>query len=509
MSRRDALSRVGARLSRSLPHRGGDQRDHARGDRGRPEVTPSTRARQAAVVGTASLIALAPLAVGAPASAPQQPAAQPRTVAGQAPAGGPGLVEGIQPPASLPWLALTRLDQIVPAATRAGATSTPAATGIPATVEAAYRKAEANLAATQPTCHLSWWMLAGIGYVESGHAAGGQVDANGRVLTPILGPVLDGSTPQTATVVDTDRGAYDGDAVHDRAVGPMQFLPATWRGFGADGNGDGTADPQNVYDAALSAGRYLCASGGDLADPASLHTAILRYNPSETYVTNVLAAGQAYRDGLTPPPVYVPSPTPTPTLPLPRTFPTTPRTATPNRTTRQATPTTPRTTPTPGATATPTPRPTSTPTPSRTTSPSPTATPTPSRTAPPTPTPTATKTPKPTPSHTTPPTSPTPSSTTKPKPTPTTTPSPSTTGPTPTASPTTTPSPTDPEPLPLCEPGEDPIPSDGSGGPDPSPTCRETDDAQEKQAASSEDVSASEVPSATSTRSPQTHHHHH
>ena len=28
-----------------------------------------------------------------------------------------------------------------------------------------------------------------------------------------------------------------------------------------DGNGDGIADPQNVYDASLAAARYLCAAG--------------------------------------------------------------------------------------------------------------------------------------------------------------------------------------------------------------------------------------------------------
>ncbi|MGW2846716.1 hypothetical protein ACWC5G_17575, partial [Streptomyces sp. NPDC001274] len=64
--------------------------------------------------------------------------------------------------------------------------------GIPATVLAAYRKAESDLARTAPGCRLPWQLLAAIGKVESGHAGGGRVDARGTTLTPILGPVLNG-----------------------------------------------------------------------------------------------------------------------------------------------------------------------------------------------------------------------------------------------------------------------------------------------------------------------------
>ena len=34
----------------------------------------------------------------------------------------------------------------------------------------------------------------------------------------------------------------------------MQFIPSTWSRYAADGNGDGVADPQNLYDAAHAAG---------------------------------------------------------------------------------------------------------------------------------------------------------------------------------------------------------------------------------------------------------------
>jgi len=182
--------------------------------------------------------------------------------------------------------------------------------GIPEIVLNAYRSAELAMAGAQPGCGLPWNLLAGIGKIESGHAGGGQTDAAGTTVTPILGPTLNGHLAGNEIITDTDRGLLDGDPTHDRAVGPMQFIPSTWARYATDGNGDGVADPNNVFDAALAAARYLCAGGLDLRDPAQESRAVLRYNNSTSYMANVLAWSTAYRTGGTAAPAVPVAPTP-------------------------------------------------------------------------------------------------------------------------------------------------------------------------------------------------------
>ncbi|MFJ9950989.1 lytic transglycosylase domain-containing protein [Kitasatospora sp. NPDC091207] len=286
---------------------------------------------------------------------------------------------------------------------------------LPATVFAAYRKAETALALRSPACHLPWQLLAAIGEVESGQANRGGVDAAGTTYRPILGPALNGNG--FAAISDTDGGRYDGDRLWDRAVGPMQFIPSTWAYWGVDGNGDGQADPNNIFDAAESAGRYLCAGGRDLADPAQLDRAILGYNNSGEYLRTVknwmshFGTGTATTTPDRPAPATTPSPfattpattAPTPTAPAPATSPAAPA---PAETPTGAATGTPTTTPTQPPTGTPSPAPTTAPTatsspsPSATTSPSATPTGTPSATPTGTPTGTPTATPTGTPSGT-------------------------------------------------------------------------------------------------------------
>ncbi len=201
--------------------------------------------------------------------------------------------------------------------------------GIPAVMLSAYESAAESLARSNPGCDARWWALAAIGAVESAHGAifGSAIDETGRLVDPVVGIALTGRAG-TAAIPDTDDGLYDGDRVWDRAVGPMQFIPSTWRAAGLDGNGDGLIDPQNVYDATLSAAAYLCrgAAPGRLSSPTGLAAAAFSYNHSRAYVSKVLDYAYIYSDGAlgaTRPPAPVPTTTSTTTPPPPTIPPTT------------------------------------------------------------------------------------------------------------------------------------------------------------------------------------------
>jgi hypothetical protein len=91
----------------------------------------------------------------------------------------------------------------------------------------------------------------------------------------------------------------------------MQFLPGTWARYASDGDGDGVADPQNLYDATLAAARYLCSGGLNLRDQSQVLSSILRYNNSMPYAQNVLGWAAAYATGVVPvdlPPLTGPAP---------------------------------------------------------------------------------------------------------------------------------------------------------------------------------------------------------
>jgi hypothetical protein len=103
---------------------------------------------------------------------------------------------------------------------------------------------------------LDWRILAAIGQVESGHGKN-------------LGPSSAG------------------------ALGPMQFMPATWAAYGLDGDGDGAADIMNPFDAVPSAASYLCRSGATRGEQG-LYNAIFAYNHADWYVRKVLALAPQY-----------------------------------------------------------------------------------------------------------------------------------------------------------------------------------------------------------------------
>jgi membrane-bound lytic murein transglycosylase B len=137
--------------------------------------------------------------------------------------------------------------------------------------------------------------LAG-GRIESNHGQYGgatTLGADGRPSKPIIGAPLDGS-PGVKAIGDTGRGRIDGDPTTDRAVGPMQFIPSTWSRWASDGNGDGAGDPQQIDDAALAAGRCLCANWRDMASAAGWWAGILSYNNSTEYAQKVFGLADGY-----------------------------------------------------------------------------------------------------------------------------------------------------------------------------------------------------------------------
>ncbi len=230
-----------------------------------------------------------------------------------------------------------------------------AGTDIPLVALNAYVIAERTLEVENPTCQIRWWMLAGIGKIESihGHFGASTLDVNGDTTDQITGPALDGrilegaeflvegvelpeATDRTgvieielppapasaaieiaagaaaanttvpvdaplpvikrlALIKDSDGGRLDGDSVYDRAVGPMQFIPQTWRTYETDGNLDEETDPQNIYDAALASARYLCAASGSMATEDGQQTAYFSYNHDQEYSDDVAAAADRYR----------------------------------------------------------------------------------------------------------------------------------------------------------------------------------------------------------------------
>src|SRR5690606_36110880 len=143
----------------------------------------------------------------------------------------------------------------------AAVVTAPGALRIPSIALSAYRNAGSMLNRAQPSCGVSWNLLAGIGRIESGHANGGATDTRGNPVKPIYGPALDGTLPGNEIIVQSVQA---GRVTYARAMGPMQFLPGTWSRYASDGDGDGEADPQNIYDATLAAARYLCSGNLNL-----------------------------------------------------------------------------------------------------------------------------------------------------------------------------------------------------------------------------------------------------
>jgi membrane-bound lytic murein transglycosylase B len=170
---------------------------------------------------------------------------------------------------------------------------------VPVAAKRAYVAAARTMERTRPGCGIEWWLLAGIGRVESDHGryGGSKLGTDGVSRPMIRGIALNGVGP-VAAIPDSDDGRLDGDKVWDRAVGPMQFIPTTWAGMGSpDGDGDGVSTPNDIDDAALAAAMYLCGSSS-LRSESGMRAAVFRYNHSDYYVDLVMAFARGYQTGV-------------------------------------------------------------------------------------------------------------------------------------------------------------------------------------------------------------------
>ena len=174
---------------------------------------------------------------------------------------------------------------------------TGARTGLQVAALRAYARAQLEVGAgPERGCRVGWPTLAGIGWVESHHGTlgGRTLHEDGRSSTPVLGPALDGTGSFAAIRATPGAQAWHGDDRWEHAVGPMQFLPGTWRSWAADGDHDGRADPLDLDDAAAGSARFLCAGDRDLGTLRDWESAVLSYNPSRAYVDEVYAAATTY-----------------------------------------------------------------------------------------------------------------------------------------------------------------------------------------------------------------------
>ncbi len=123
------------------------------------------------------------------------------------------------------------------------------AQAIPARIKQLYLAAAARY-------RVPWQLLAGIGMAETRHGSNNTTSSAG-------------------------------------AQGLMQFMPATFRAYGVDGNGDGRRDIHSDADSVFSAAHYLLRSGVRTGQ-AGVIRALWAYNRSVTYRNDVLYYAWSY-----------------------------------------------------------------------------------------------------------------------------------------------------------------------------------------------------------------------
>ncbi|WP_203905304.1 peptidoglycan DD-metalloendopeptidase family protein [Virgisporangium aliadipatigenens] len=95
-----------------------------------------------------------------------------------------------------------------------------------------------------------------------------------------------------------DPSTWDRGANSDASYGPMQFIPATFRAYGVDGDNDGKVTDESVADGVFAAANLL-VKNGFLEGPEGVLRAIGAYNPHEFYKNDVLFWAEKFSGGVT------------------------------------------------------------------------------------------------------------------------------------------------------------------------------------------------------------------
>lgn len=166
--------------------------------------------------------------------------------------------------------------------------------GIPATVLDAYKRAQAALQQAKPGCNLP-----GNSSPRSARSSRARPAAAASTPTAPRSP-RSSARSSTATASRTSAtpttAPTTGTARTTVPSAPCSSSPPPGVGR-RDGNDDGKKDPNNIYDAALAAGHYLCRFGWDLSTQGDLDRAILSYNNSQDYLNLVMRWLEYYRKG--------------------------------------------------------------------------------------------------------------------------------------------------------------------------------------------------------------------
>jgi cell wall-associated NlpC family hydrolase len=243
------------------------------------EAAPEPRRRKAAIVVAAVVVIVAALVV-AVQFAPEQRATENAAATGTPTPTPPATT----PVPSVPKTTTPPTPPKVPQQSSefdAWASQTSQWLDIPLRAMVGYAKATTKLSKDVPGCHLSWVTLAAVGKVTTDHgrARGGQLGTTGALDKP-LGTI-------------EVRDFYDKVVSTANAAGPLQLAPSIWAKYQASASG-GKPDVQNVDDAALTAGRALCADGHDLSQGQPWWDAVSTLQPAPLFLHRTLATVNVY-----------------------------------------------------------------------------------------------------------------------------------------------------------------------------------------------------------------------